>query len=125
MVEQVIEYVGSLHICQHNKFIQHRKYSLLENSNVPMRSLTFICRHFIVVLPKSEGYTKIWVIVDRFSKMGNLLPWKTEAHIKEVALMLVKDIGHGYALPETIVSDRDTQFTSNFWIRLMQQLQVQ
>ena len=112
MVEQVTEYVGPFHICQHNKFIQHRKYPMLENSNVRMRSLTFISMHFIAVLPKSEGYTKIWVIEDRFTKMGNFLPQKTEEHIKEEALMLVKDIGHGYALPETIVSDRYTQFTS-------------
>ena len=79
---------------------------------------------FIVGLPKSEGYTKIWVIVDRFSKMGHFIPMKTEEHIKELALTFVKEIWHLHGLPESIVSDRDTRFTSKFWTSLMQLLQV-
>ena len=79
---------------------------------------------FIVGLPKSEGYTKIWVIVDRFSKMAHFIPLKTEEHIKELALTFVKEIWRLHGLPETIVSDRDTRFTSKFWTSLMQLLQV-
>ena len=79
---------------------------------------------FIVGLPKSEGYTKIWVIVDRFSKMAHFIPLKTEEPIKELALTFVKEIWRLHGLPESIVSDRDTRFTSKFWTSLMQLLQV-
>jgi len=77
-----------------------------------------------VGLPKSDGYTKIWVIVDRFSKMAHFIPLRTEEHIKELALTFVKDVWHLHGLPESIVSDRDTRFTSKFWTSLMQLLQV-
>jgi len=79
---------------------------------------------FIVRLPKSEGYTKIWVIVDRFSKMAHFIPLKTEEHIKELALIFVKKIWRLHGLTETIISDRDTRFTSKFGMSLMQLLQV-
>jgi len=79
---------------------------------------------FIVGLPKSEGYTKIWVIIDRFSKMVHFIPLKTEEHIKELALTFVKEIWSLHGLPESIVSDRDTRFTSKFWTSLMQLLPV-
>jgi len=79
---------------------------------------------FIVGLPKSEGYRKIWVIVDRFSKMAHFILLNTEEHIKELALIFLKEIWRLYMLPETIISDRDTRFTSKFWMSLMQLLQV-
>jgi len=79
---------------------------------------------FIVGLSKSDGYMKIWVIVDRFSKMAHFIPLRTEDHIKELAFSFMKEIWCLYGLPESIVSDRDTRFTSKFWTTLMQLLQV-
>jgi len=122
--EQITEYVRSCDICQHNKVIWYKKYGLLEPLEVPMRPWTSISMDFIVGLPKSEGYTKIWVIVEKFSKMAHLIPLKTQEHIKELALIFLTEIWPLHGLPETIISERDTRFTSNFWMSLMQLLQV-
>jgi len=46
----------------------------------------------LVGLPKSERYTTIWVIVDRFSKMAQFIPLKTEEHIKELGSIFLKQI---------------------------------
>jgi len=81
-------------------------------------------RDLIVLLRRSDGYTKIWVIVDRFSKMAHFIPLRTEEHIKELALNFVKEIWHLHGLPKSIVSNRDTRFTSNLFTSLMQLLQV-
>jgi len=89
-----------------------------------MRPWPAIFMDFIVEVPKSEGYTKIWVMVDRFSKMAHFIPLKTKEYIKEQALRFVKEIWRHYGRPESIVSDRDTQFTCKFWTSLMQLLQV-
>jgi len=82
MDEHITEYVGSCDVCQRNKVIRHKKYWLPEPLEVPRRPWTAISIDFIVGLPKSEGYTKIWVIVDRFSKMAHFIPIETEEHIK-------------------------------------------
>jgi len=79
---------------------------------------------FIVGLPKSDGDRKIWVIVDRFSKMAYFIPLRTEEHIKELALTFVKEIWRLHGLTKSIASNQDTQFTSQFWTSLMQLLQV-
>jgi len=122
MDEQITEYVRSWDVCQHNNVIRHKNYGLLEPIDVPMRLWTSISMDFIVGFPKSEGYTKIWVIVDRFSKMAAFFPLKTEEHIKELALTFLKEMWCLNGLPETIISDRDTRFTSKFWMILMEQL---
>jgi len=124
MDEHITAYVCSCDVCQSNKVIRHKKYGLVEPLEVHMRPWTAISMDFIVGLPKSEGYTKIWVIVDRFSKMAHFIRLKTEEHIKELASTLVKEISRLRGLPESIVSDRDTRFTSNLRTSLMQLLQV-
>jgi len=56
--------------------------------------------------------------------MAHFIPLKTKEHIKELALIFLQEIWRLHGLPETIISDRDTLFTSKFWMRLMQLLQV-
>jgi len=89
-----------------------------------MRPWTAISMHFILGLPKSDGYTKIWVKVDRFSKMAHFIALRTEEQIKELGLTFVKAIWRLHGLPESIVSDQDTRYTSQFWTCMMQLLQV-
>jgi len=124
MDENISQYVRSCTVCQLNKVIRHEKFGLLEPLEVPMRPWTAISMEFIVGLPKSDGYTKIWVIVDRFSKMAHFIPLRTEEHIKEFALTWLKEIWRLQGIPESIVSDSDTRFTSKLCISLIQLLQV-
>ena len=77
---------------------------------------------FIIGLPESVGYVKIWVIVDRFSKMAHFIPLATEVPIEQLALMFLKDIWRFHGLPESIISDRGSRFTSMFWTSLMKLL---
>ena len=89
-----------------------------------MRPWNAISMDFIVSLPESERYTKIWVIVDRFSKMAPFIPLTTEVPIKELGLIFLQNVWRLHGLPESIISDRDSRITSKFWISLMKLLQV-
>ena len=124
MDEHIAEYVKTSDVCQRNKTIRQKKYGLLEPIDVSMRPWNAISMDFIVGLPVSEGYTKIWVIVDRFSKMAHFIPLTTEVPIKKLVLIFLQNVRQLYGLPESITSDRDTRFTSKFWISLMKLLQV-
>jgi len=75
---------------------------------------------FIVGLPKLDEYTNICVIVDRFSKMAHFIPIKTKEHTKTLALIFLKEICGVHGHSETIISDRDTRFTSQLWMSLIQ-----
>jgi len=124
MDENSTEYIRSCDVCQRNKANWYKKYGLLELLEVPMRPWTAISIDFILWLRRSDRYTKIWVIVDRFSKIAHLIQLRIEEHIKRLALTFVKEIWHVHGLPESIVSDWDTRFPSKFWTSLMQLLQV-
>ena len=124
MDKHIAEYVKTCDICQRNKTIRHKKFGLLEPIDVPMRPWNPISIDFIVSLAGSEGYTMIWVIVDRFSRMAHFIPLTTEVARKEIALIFLQNVWRLHGFPESIISDRDTRFTSKFWLSLMKLLQV-
>ncbi|KAK1796260.1 hypothetical protein P4O66_009340 [Electrophorus voltai] len=67
-----------------------------------------------------EGNMVILVIVDRFSKMVRFLPLKGLLTAWETAEQLFQQFG----LPEDIVSDRGSQFTSRVWKELLGKLNI-
>ena len=79
---------------------------------------------WIIELPESNGYTQIWVIVDRFTKMAHLIPLPTNVNATDIAKIFVKEIWKHHGLPTDIVSDRDTKITSHFWQVLMDLLGI-
>ena len=79
---------------------------------------------FIVGLPASKGHTKIWVVVDRFSKMAHFIPLSTDTPIKEIANIFLREIWRLHGLPSSVVSDRDSRFQSKFWLEVMDALKV-
>jgi len=87
-----------------------------------MRPWNSISMDFIVALPESKGYMKVWVIVDKFSKMVHLIPLKTKVPINEPALIFLKSVWRLHGLIEYIISHYNTQFTSKFWVSLMELL---
>ena len=71
---------------------------------------------FVVGLPKtSEGYDTIWVIVDRLTKSAHFLPIKVTFSLEKLAELYVTEVVKLHGIPLSIISDHDSQFTSNFW----------
>ena len=74
---------------------------------------------FITGLPPSKlkgvVYDSILVIVDRFTKMVRYLPTKTTIDAAELAEVFHSEIVCRYGMPDGIVSDRGSVFTSSFW----------
>ena len=79
---------------------------------------------FIVSLLESQGYSRIWVIIDRFTKMAHFIPLKTQLPIQDLARTFLQEIWRLHGLPEEIISDRDSRFEGCFWDSLMKLLNV-
>jgi hypothetical protein len=77
--------VRSCNSCQRNKTARHKKFGLLEPLDIPNRPWDEISMDFIVALPDSSGHTKIWVIVEPFTKMAHFIPQSTDTPIKDLA----------------------------------------
>jgi RNase H-like domain found in reverse transcriptase/Reverse transcriptase (RNA-dependent DNA polymerase)/Integrase zinc binding domain/Chromo (CHRromatin Organisation MOdifier) domain/Integrase core domain len=124
MDQDIDEYVRSCDSCQRNKTARHKKYGELLPLEVPYRPWTSISMDFIVGLPESGGYTKVWVIVDRFSKMAHFIPLPTVNKTEDLAKLFLNSVWKHHGLPDDIVSDRDSKFISHFWQSLMDLLSV-
>src|SRR2546429_3772255 len=78
---------------------------------------------FIVQLPTVRGYSQVWTVVDRFTKMVHFIPLKSTT-ARELADGFVKEIWRHHGLPLDITSDRDPKFTSHFWMSVMKKLDI-
>eukprot|EP00833_Pecoramyces_ruminatium_P012026 jgi/Orpsp1_1/1186058/evm.model.c7180000096669.1 len=110
--EDVTNYVYSCENCARNKVNRHRKYAYLQPLNTPDRPWKSIEIDFLCGLPESNGYTTLMVIVDRFSKMIHLIPFKEISDAADTAKAFIKEIFRLHGLPKDIYTDRGTQFTS-------------
>ncbi|GJU15539.1 putative reverse transcriptase domain-containing protein [Tanacetum coccineum] len=71
-------------------------------------------------LPRTpSGYDLIWVIVDRLTKSAHFLPIKKMDSMEKLTQLYLKEVVCRHGVPISIISDRDSHFTSRFW-RLLQ-----
>src|SRR5437667_12600577 len=66
-------------------------------------------------LPLSNGFDALLVFVDRFTKMLHLIPCNKTTDAPQFARMFLDHIIRLHGLPDSLVSDRGSIFTSHFW----------
>jgi hypothetical protein len=118
MEAQIRQYVHERDSCQQNKPAGHRQNALLHPLELPSSPWSSISMDFITDLPKSEGCHTIWVVDNRFTKMAHFVGLK-EKTAAAVARQFVNHIWKLHGLPDNIVSNRDTAFTSKFGKEVM------
>ncbi|GJS16262.1 putative reverse transcriptase domain-containing protein [Tanacetum coccineum] len=81
---------------------------------------------FITKLPKtSNGHDTIWVIVDRLTKSVHFIPTRETDSMETLTRLYIKEIISRHGVPISIISDRDSHFTSRFWQSLQSALCTQ
>jgi hypothetical protein len=73
---------------------------------------------FIGPFPKSKGYNYLWVIICRMTSMVHLIPVHTKMKASELSWIYRWEIVRLHGLPSSIISDRDSKFTSKWWREL-------
>jgi hypothetical protein len=111
----VAEYVALCDTCQRVKAEHQRPAGLLQPMKIPEWKWEVVGMDFIVGLPRTQrGYDSIWVIVDRLTKVAHFLPVKTTYKGARIAELYMERIVSLHGVPKKIVSNRGTQFTSQF-----------
>nr|GEV57762.1 putative reverse transcriptase domain-containing protein [Tanacetum cinerariifolium] len=81
---------------------------------------------FVTGLPRTpSGYDSIWVIMDRLTKSAHFLPKKKTDNIEKLTELYLKEIVCKHDVPVSVISDRDSLFTSRFWVSLQKALRTQ
>ncbi|KAD7479850.1 hypothetical protein E3N88_02986 [Mikania micrantha] len=103
---------------------EHQKlYGKLQPLEIPMWKWEHITMDLITKLSKTrKGYDTIWVIVDRLTKSAHFIPIRESYSSEKMAEVYVKEIVSRHGILVTIVSNRDTRFTSHFWKNFQEEL---
>jgi IS30 family transposase len=116
MREDVAGYVARCDTCQRVKAEHQRPAGLLQQLEIPTWKWDDINMDFIVGLSCTQkGNDSIWVIVDRLTKVAHFLSVKTNYSMSRLAELYVDNILKLHGAPRSIVSDRGSQFTTQFW----------
>lgn len=112
----VNEYVRSCVSCGQSKARNRPAADLLHPLPIPSRRWETITMDFVGPLPMTpSGNDFLLVVVDKFSKMVHLIPCVQSITAAAVAQLVYDQVVRLHGYPESIVSDRDSRFTSVFW----------
>jgi len=125
MRRTIAQYIRNCDTCARIKPIRHAPYGLLKPLQVPFRKWSSISLDLITGLPTSNGFDALLVVVDRLSKMAHYIPTTTDINSKRIARLFLDNIFKLQGLPDSIVSDRGTQFVSTFTRSLTDLLGIQ
>ncbi|RDB15235.1 hypothetical protein Hypma_004746 [Hypsizygus marmoreus] len=115
MKKDILRFCNSCDVCQKTKPSNFRKYGTLIPNPIPTIPYQSVSMDFIVNLPWSDGFNAIFVVVDRFTKYAQFIPTTTGLTAEDFGALFTKHVACKYGLPETIITDRDPRWTSDFW----------
>ncbi|GJS46508.1 putative reverse transcriptase domain-containing protein [Tanacetum coccineum] len=123
MKKDIVEYVSRCLTCLKVKAEHQRPSGLLQQPEVPIWKCEGIAMDFVTKLPRtSSRHDTIWVIVDRLTKSAHFLPMREDYKMERLARLYLNEIVARHGVPISIISDRDSRFTSRFWQSMQEAL---
>jgi hypothetical protein len=78
---------------------------------------------FITKFPRTaKQHDSIMVVVDKLTKAAHFIPVKSTHKEANIVDIFMCEVARLHGVPKTIVSDRDSKFTSNFWKGIIQRI---
>ena len=129
MVKEIKVYTKSCTACQQAKPTCHKPYGELQSLQQPREPYTNISMDSIIGLPPSKcwskAYNSILMIMDWYTKMACYVVVRSDIDTPGLAVVFVqKFVLAGPGVPNSIVSDQGSVFTSTFWSTVCYHLKV-
>ena len=116
MKRDVADFVSKCLNCQQVKVEHMRPGGTSQEIALPLWKWEMINMDFITGHSRSRNqYDSIWVIVDRLTKSAHFLPVRTNYLGEDYAKIYIEEIVRFHGSPVSIIFDRGTQFSSQFW----------
>ncbi|KAK9048751.1 hypothetical protein SSX86_032282 [Deinandra increscens subsp. villosa] len=116
MKRDIVKYVERCLTCLQVKAEHQRPYGKLQPLEIPVWKWEHVTMDLVTKLPRTaRNHDAIWVIVDRLTKSAHFLPIREKYSSEKLADIYIDEIVSRHGVPVSIVSDRDTRFTSEFW----------
>ena len=115
MKKDAWEFCKQCLLCQKVKAKQVKIPGKLQPLDIPQIKWECISMDLITALPTvARNFDSIFVVVNRLTKVAHLIPTRTNASTSDIAQLFVKEIARLHGILATIISDKDTTFTSKF-----------
>jgi hypothetical protein len=116
MKREIVEYITNCMECQKVKAENRHPAGLLQPLSIPEWKWEVVTMDFITGLPRTrKQHDSIMVVVDKLTKAAHFIPLKTTHKAADVVDIFLKEVARLHRIPKTIVSDKDSKFTLNFW----------
>ena len=112
MATTVKEYITRCDTCQRFKGSNMAPAGLLHLLETLSLLWEHISANFITDLPLSHGFDAILMVIDRFSKEGELIPCTKTCSALDTAKLFMHNMCKHHGLPRSITSDRGPQFAA-------------
>ncbi|GJS14328.1 putative reverse transcriptase domain-containing protein [Tanacetum coccineum] len=116
-------YVSRCLTCLKVKAEHQRPFGLLQQPEIPEWKWERITMDFVTKLPRTNSrHDTIWVIVDWLTKYAHFLPMHEDYKMDRLARLYLNEIVSRHGVSVSIISDRDSRFTSRFWQSMQEAL---
>nr|GEV26981.1 retrotransposon protein, putative, Ty3-gypsy subclass [Tanacetum cinerariifolium] len=123
MKKDIAVYVSTCLTCLKVKAKHQRPSGLLQQPEITEWKWEKIAMDFVMKLPRtSSGQGTIWVIMDQLTKFAYFLPMHEDFKMDRLARLYLNEIVARNGVPISIISDRDSHFTSRFWKSMQEAL---
>ncbi|GJW83312.1 putative reverse transcriptase domain-containing protein [Tanacetum coccineum] len=113
MKKDITMYVSKCLTCSKVKAEHQKPSGLLQQPEILEWKWENITMDFINKLPRTRsGHDAIWVIVDRLTKSAHFLAVREDFKTEKLARLYINEIVARHGMPVSIISDRDSHFTS-------------
>ncbi|GJU90532.1 putative reverse transcriptase domain-containing protein [Tanacetum coccineum] len=123
MKKDIAEYVSKCLTCLKVKAEHQRPSGLLQQPEIPVWKWEGIAMDFVTKLPRTSSVDDIiCVIMDRLTKYAYFLPMRENYKMERLTRLYLNEIVARHGVPISIISDRDSRFTSRFWQSMQEAL---
>jgi RNase H-like domain found in reverse transcriptase/Reverse transcriptase (RNA-dependent DNA polymerase)/Integrase zinc binding domain len=127
ITRDIEEYVKACELCDRVKASRSAPPGFLQPLPVPFQAWSDISIDYITPLPECERdgktYQHVLVVVCRLTKMRHFIP-VVSLTAEELASVFISRVYCLHGTPDNIISDRGSQFISEFWRQLSDRLGV-
>jgi hypothetical protein len=116
MKKDIIEYIAKCLECKKVQAEHGHPVGLLQPLPIPKWKWEVVTMDFITKLPRtSKKHDAIMVVVEKITKASHFIPMKVTHKETNVFDIYMREVARLHGIPKTIMSNRDTKFTSKFW----------
>jgi len=125
ITKKVKQYVEGYNQYQRMKNRAEMSVGKLRPNEILERPWQHILVDFITKLLVSKGYNSILVVCDKFSKISHFIAMTEKIMVKELARLFKDNVWKLHRLPESIISDRGSQFVAGLMKELNKMLGIE